>query len=601
MGLFRRDKTEKPTPPPRAVMAAAMPLAGPDVIRSQSNMRTTSQTSEDWQREAWYFYDAVGELRSPVNWIANAISKADIYAAEIDTETGLITGPTDNQVAQRAATACLGGAAKRAQAQYILAVCWQVPGEAFVIIRPSARKNGIAQPDQWLVLSGSKVKVKGGSWTYCDPGTGMDIALGPSDRLIRVWSPHPNDQAKADTAVRPALPILREIEKSSMNISSRLDSRLASNGILPFPSEANFPTEDGKSKAESVTSYLMEAMEAAMSAPGTASAQVPIMVEMPMEMISAWKDSHMDLSTDFDASIVDLRDNDLGRLASTLDMPKEVAAGTTGEANHWSAWQVEESTYKIYIEPLLQRLSDALTEYWFRPALAAMGVSDPERYVLDWDTSEIVARPDRFDDLSKLYDLELISDDYMRTENGIPDDAAPDDAELSVRRLEKFVGTDPTLLEVPEYAEILGLPQRPVAEPASIASTPVDGAVDNVRALPTTQGQESAPQAVPDQLAAAAGLVVKDALTRAGGRLLTNQNRGRFKDVPKWELHTVVPVTDPERLLADSFQFVDDVAQAFGVDAARLDGELRAYTRAILASAMAHDPDFLNTRLRGLL
>ena len=63
------------------------------------------------------------------------------------------------------------------------------------------------------------------------------------------------------------------------------------------------------------------------------------------------------------------------RLASTLDMPKSVAAGRQDESNHWTAWQVEESTYKIFIEPLLRELGDAITTQWFRPALVAMGMS----------------------------------------------------------------------------------------------------------------------------------------------------------------------------------------------------------------------------------
>lgn len=604
MAIWRKDKGEPRSP--KAVMASAMPMSGPDV-RRVATMRN-QQTVEGWQTEAWYFYDAIGELRAPINWIANAVSQAMPFAAETDPETGTITGPTDDARVQHAATFLLGGAAQRAQLQYLLAVCWQVPGEAWVVIRPRRPVGGVQGPDEWLVLSGQKVTAKGGSWQYTDPATLLPVQLGPNDRLIRVWSPHPNDQAKADTSVRPALPILREIEKSSMNIAARLDSRLAGNGILAFPQEINFPTADGVGQAASVTAYLMEAMEASMANPGTAAAQVPIVLEMPSEYIEAFKNGHLDLSTDFDASVVDLRSNGLDRLAATLDMPKEVAAGTTGESNHWSAWQVEESTYKIYIEPLLQRLGDALTEYWLRPALTAMGVPNPDQYVVDWDTSEIVSRPDSTEDLNWMYDRELISDAYRREQSGIPDDAVPSEEEIQLRRLEDIVKGAPTLAADPQIAQALfGFEIAPAAagvSEADIAADPGSGTAPEVdspntdqRALPATQ--DAAQQQSDVALVAAAGLVVKDALSRAGGRLLTREHRGQFGHVDKHALYLTLPHTpeDTDRLLEGSFQFVDDVAEAFGQDPAKLHSTLRLYTESLINSRSVHDRDRLRVWL----
>lgn len=592
-GMFRRrDKGTEGARTPKAVLAAAMPLAGPDV-RRVSNLRT-AQTVEGWQNDAWYFYDSIGELRAPINWISNAVSQANPFAAETDPETGLVTEPTDDARVQRVASMLLGGAAQRAQLQYTLAVCWQIPGEAFIVIRPRPNVRGQVQPDEWLVLAGDRVKSKGDSWQYTDPRTMQVVQLGSSDRLIRVWSPHPRDQAKADTAVRPALPILREVERASMNIAARLDSRLAGNGILPIPQEMNFPVGDHESMSASFTAYLMETMEASMRNPGTASAQVPIIAEMPIEMISAWKDAHMDLSTDFDASIVELRKDGLDRLAATLDMPREVAKGTQGEANHWSAWQVEESTYKIYIEPLLQRLGDALTEFWFRPALTAMGIENADTYVIDWDTSEIVARPDSTEDLNHLYELDLISDDYRRAQSGIPDDAVPTDEELSIRRAWTVVQADPTLATQRSYAELLGLPIAEAPQPvaAAPAQQAVDAAPGDARALPATQDAAQANN-VSDGLAAAATFVVFDALSRAGGRLLTREHRGQFQSTPKQDLYLSIPYSGDQvdKLLDGSFQNVDGLAQAFGQD--DFGKRIKCYTRYLLMEREAHSASAL--------
>ena len=189
MGLFdRRRTTEEVKAPPKAIVAAAMPMNGPGVARVHRGRAHKSQ--EQWQREAWYFWDSVGELRSPTTWIANAVSQAGIHATTLDADTGEPTGPSENQASQTLAAQALGGAVQRAGLLRVLALCWQVVGEAWLIIRPRAGKS-----DQWLALSGNKVTAKGESWQYTDPFTGETVVLGARDRLIRIWCPHPDDQA----------------------------------------------------------------------------------------------------------------------------------------------------------------------------------------------------------------------------------------------------------------------------------------------------------------------------------------------------------------------------------------------------------------------
>ena len=146
MAVLSRWKRE---PTPKAVMAAAVPLSGPNAIVVGRGLKPGT---EDWQKEAWYHYDACGEFRSAVTWIANAVSKADIYAAETDPETGTLTGPTDDPRVQAAAATALGGMARRAQMLKTLALHWQVPGESFVIVRPTPDKGGVPQPDEWLAV-----------------------------------------------------------------------------------------------------------------------------------------------------------------------------------------------------------------------------------------------------------------------------------------------------------------------------------------------------------------------------------------------------------------------------------------------------------------
>lgn len=597
MGLLNRLRgtgDNEAKAPPKAIVAAAVPLSGPGVTRV--NRGRQHQTQEQWQREGWYYFDVIGELRAPLMWIANAVSQADVHATELDPDTGKPTGPTDDPRATAVAALVLGGPSQRPGLLRLTALCWQVPGEAWIIIR--AGKQG--KPDQWLVLSGNKVHAKGEQWQYTDPFTGEEIILnGKTDRMIRMWSPHPDDQAKADSAVRPALPICRECEKATQNIAARLDSRLASNGVLLMADELDYPKGDFETSGGAVMDFFMTAAEANLQNPGQASAQVPLILNARAEDIAAGGAmAHIDLSTEFDAAVVELREAALRRLAATLDMPKDVAEGTQGEANHWSAWQVEESTYKIFIEPLLKSIGDVLTEHWFRPALIALGMT-PEQadgFELGWDTTSIVARPDDTENLRDLHDRILISDEYMVTENGVPLEAMPDDEERTRRLLEKIIlsGATATLLSDPNVANAIGLDIEVAPVAAGVqgevtAGGELEASEPESRALPATQGQEPGPEEVPEGLVAAAELIVYDALSRAGGRLLTNQNRGQFKSTPRHELHTVIEVTAPHALLEGSFQFTDRVAQAFGRNPTTFHHCVKAYVENILFHGRPHD------------
>lgn len=602
MGLLNKLRGTEKGPPPKAIVAAAMPLSGPGVQRINRGRQHTTQ--EQWQREAWYYFDAIGQARGPMVWIANAVSQADLHATDIDPETGKPSGPSDDAQAQAVANSALGGVSQRAQLLRLTALCWQVVGEAFVIIRPDGR---LGKPDKWLVLSGNRVTAKGEKWQYTDPFTGENIILdSAADRMFRLWSPHPDDQAKADSSMRPALPICREIEKASQNIAARLDSRIATNGVAAVADEVDFPRGDHDTSAGAFMDFLLQAAEAGLQNPGQASSQVPLFFTAPGELIAnGGAFAHFDLSTAFDAAVVELRQDGFSNLASTLDMPKSVADGTQDEANHWSAWQVEESTYKIFIEPLLKAIGDAITEHWFRPALMALGWDQvrADSVELGWDTTAIVARPDDTENLRDLHDRILISDDYMATENGVPEDARPTPEEYTRRFLEGAVKVAPTLLADPNVAKAIGL---------DIEVSPVAAGVDAEvgsggeleapepepapRALPGTQNEEPELEAVPEGLVAAAEVLVMQALDRAGGRLLTNQNRGMFKAVERHELYMHIRPENPDSLV--DIRFADGVAEAFGMRAAYLNAGLQTYVARLLRSGHAYSRGELVWHLR---
>ena len=99
---------------------------------------------------------------------------------------------------------------------------------------------------------------------------------------------------------------------------------------------------------------------------------------------------------------------------------------------------------------------------------------------------------------------------------------------------------------------------------------------------------------------AAAELIVFDALSRAGGRLLTREHRGQFASTPKHMLHTAIAVGDSRnagRLMADSFQFTDNVADVHGRDRAVFRAQLQAYVQHLLMASKPHDRAALRAAL----
>lgn len=84
--------------------------------------------------------------------------------------------------------------------------------------------------------------------------------------------------------------------------------------------------------------------------------------------------------------------------------------------------------------------------------------------------------------------------------------------------------------------------------------------------------------------------MVFDALSRAGGRMLTREHRGQHGSTPKHELYRIIPETaDSAKLLEGSFQFASGVAPMFGFDADLLEENLRQYCTMLLGTRRSYD------------
>jgi hypothetical protein len=124
-----------------------------------------------------------------------------------------------------------------------------------------------------------------------------------------------------------------------------------------------------------------------------------------------------------------IRTEAIRRLGISLDLPLESLMGLS-DSSHWTAWQVDEQAFKVYLQPVCQELVDDFTSAYFKPACRDAGVPNWEQAVVGYDAAEIINHPDRGKDAGDLYQARAIGKAAYRAAKGFEDDDAPDQAEL---------------------------------------------------------------------------------------------------------------------------------------------------------------------------
>jgi hypothetical protein len=488
------------------------------------------QLYQDWQREAWRFYDITGELRFAANYIANVLSRATLLAGK-RTRTGTTSDPNVTSAKAQVAMADLfGGPEGQASMLSAMGLHMTVAGEGYLVGQQAA----VGQ-DVWQVIGTQEMRNRGSNW-YIDYGiTGMkQVQLADTDIVIRIWRPHPRRRIEADCPVRALLPILTELEYLTRHIFAQVTSRLAGAGIIFLPQSMKFPAppadQPNLTELDAFMAMLGEAMMAPIKDPGNAASLVPVAITIPDELVGHAAEL-MHFWSDLDQHAVDLRTEAIRRFAAGMDLPAEILLGLAragAAANHWTAWQIEEASIKVHIEPLLQLICDALTESYLIPA-----TGDPTDAVL-YDTSDIRLRPDRSKEALELYDRGQLDGASLRRENGFDESDAMDPEQLKQFLLRKVASGSTTPDQVAAALRALGVgldgggagatQERPTpsldGHPGrTLPEPPVrNGPAPGKAATPRERRPVGRPSTRPETVAASEALVFR-ALERAGNRI----------------------------------------------------------------------------------
>lgn len=571
---MRSEMLSAPAPrreEPTAFIASAVNLT---MKKSGGEKKPKKITTEQWQQEVRHMYDVIPEFRYGTNWVGNLISRAKLLP--------LVNGKaTDNAEVVDLVNALYGDEEGRGDMLRMIGVHLSTVGEVYVV-----GVEGV-ESDEWHTVSAADLKATPMGYEL------FGEVLDKKPLIIKMWMPHPFDSMKPDSAARPCLPVLGQLEGLQKRTVAELESRLTGAGLLLIPNEITLPSQpvinedgdtapvaEGRTQSVQVLEMLMDTFTKAIQNPSSAAAQVPIVMQMPGEHIKSV--THLTFWSEFAEKSVELRSEAIHRLALGLDMPPEALEGT-GDMNHWNSWQMEEAAIKANSEPLLARITQALTVAYLRPLLIDGGMSeeDAAKASIGYDSSALRVRPNRSKEAGELYDRGVLSQEALLRENGfVPEDAmGPDEF---VNWLTRKVASGQTMPEMVAAALTkLGVdipaPTDSESEPVHEARPTPSLVQHPTRDIPVEEESEAA-------AAAAASVLVYRALERAGNRLkkrLPTEHIG----VAASQVYQFVPIEEGElaTLLDGAWSCPPEFTD--GLPMERLD----AYTRTLMLTRTPHD------------
>lgn len=447
-GWFNGRKRDPGTRPVRLLTAAAAQLN----LNDRKEARRIRVLRQGWQTEAWNYRNSIGELRYAINFLANAMARMKIYpamyplGAESDSPVPLddaVGVPPEVIAACTQAILDLGnGRLAMRNLLHSLSTNLSVTGECFLV----GQTNPQTGQDTWEIRSVDEIIVFDDHYKLrevpVDPqGILGWVDLDPELTVVsRVWIPSPQFRILADSAVKAIMDDCESLLIMRRMIRATGRSRLAGRGLLLIPDEVSIKV-DGEDnddpESDPFMAQLAEMMTTPISDEGVASAVVPGVIRGPGDALD--KVRHIDFAGQFDALASKTRDEIVGIIATGLDLPKEVITGMT-DLNHWSAWAVDDNTFRHHIEPHVIVGCDSLTAAYLRPYLENEGI-DPfwvQRIVFWYDPTELVTHPDQTSDALQLHDRLVISNAALLRVSGFSETDAPDPTEFEIRMLSKM-------------------------------------------------------------------------------------------------------------------------------------------------------------------
>lgn len=619
-----RRTTPPPTPTPRGL--AGIVAAAQKIELTTRDGRKLVRKSEKWQDEAWAFYDVLPAVKSAAGFMGNAMSRVRLFPGVVvdpdEPPVPLADATGETGIDDRLATAADEEMARISNGQEgmpgimrALGVNMTVAGEAYLVGRGGDDDDELVD-EVWGVYSASALEVKGDKVKLREvPGDKAARELPDDTLCYRIWRRHPRWPGLADSNMRAVLDaaeelviygrVMRAIAKSGAHAGilkwpTQLDPQ---SGQRSLPAEHDDapgpdPAAAGQEGLTPLQQSLLDFIRSSVETDDTLASAMPWLLDgdsQYLEMVE-W----IDVGRKIDEKALDRIASLYQQLAHGLDLPIEVLVGMA-DANHWTAWLIEDTTYKAHVEPTVEVVAAGIASAFLRPALLERKFPPDvvRRVVLGKDPSALVTRPNRAQDAKDAHDRLVISDEQLRKDLGFPDTAAPEDEELQRReersRARRTPAGQPPADDAP--AEEGGDP-TPGTQPARTlvaAVPPDDGYADAVAALGATLAAIEV--RLRERLTIAASDAVSEALRQAGSRLRRAAQgdaelRDRVNGLPPEQVgpelgaEAVRALADPDELLQGAF---DGLSERWDTWVGAAQAEMASALAAVAATSP--DPD----------
>lgn len=426
-------------------------IESPDAVPPPSATR-------QWQTDAWGFYDLVGELGNATRLYANCFRRTRLVAA-IVSDDGQVSTTFDDEAPEKEIINQTTAVIRQLEGAYTsqeglmerLGSNTFVAGECFLY-----RNDALdGHAGTWEVLSTDELRPisSGTGYASANPSTvrwvryygpGFNPRYLPKDAYIcRIWRPHPRYSRHANSSIRPLLEILDEVVLLTREVRGETVSRLSSAGLLALAQEMDFPNSDeAQPGTEDMDPFTREFLNTAMIAiteKQSAAGVAPMVIRAPAELIDKGI-KYISFARPDAAIAMGKRHEALERFAQGVELPPEWTFGhaSTTFAN---AFQITDDAFRVYIEPGLSEVCEALTIGFLWPQLMLQAGIDPNAAVPDdirrqriwYDASHLIAKPDRSKDAQDAFEGYAISFGAYRHVKGFTEEDAPDDDELATR------------------------------------------------------------------------------------------------------------------------------------------------------------------------
>jgi hypothetical protein len=449
-------------------------------LGNEDDRKKLARAQQKWTEDAWYYVDAVGEAKDCERFVGNSFRRLRFYAAwqrepdepaiavadAVRTNDAAADLPSGQEVADvdeedyldetwaRRAEEIVAGFAARDGGQGVLlerlGVNLFVAGEALLVNREVAERRPTAaeRPEQVPKVMDWEVRAVG-EIRKAQTGDGMIIVDTPDQRdgiplepdayVERVWRKHARWSGWSDSNFRAAVGVLEELDLLARLARASIRSRLLA-GMVTLPDELDFGDADqpaGEGNGGSRVTFdreIADAMTAVIGDEADPNTVAPLVLRGPKDLLGPDAVRVIEFPRRYGEEERAEYEEAVKRLGRTLDLPVERIVGMA-DLNHWTAWQVDDTTYEAYIEPLVDVAREALTYGLLRPLLTEEGCP-PEvvaRLLVNADPSALVRQPDRGKTATEGHKLFTLSDEAWRQANGFSTADAPSDDELRRR------------------------------------------------------------------------------------------------------------------------------------------------------------------------